>query len=205
MPSLRKTTLVRYRGPDDGFVLPVVLVMLVIMTTVVLFAMRRGTVDERLASNVRGLVTMDSAAAYVLRYCEARLLQSPPGRLQTDPDLPPPPPVISAPPQGAAPAWRAVLNWRLNGLNPLASTLVWSSAELNQAGAPEDVSRAECLIEDATAELEQEASGGENVRNNGPSLPAQYRKYRITVEVEGPGPGGPRIARAQSELRMNPN
>lgn len=185
----------------NGFVLPVVLVMLVVMTTVVLFTMRRGTVDERLAANVRGLVTVDAAATYVLRYCELMLTLSPPGRTP-DPGMPPPPRVILAPPQGDPPAWRAALNWDMNGMNPLANTIVWDRALLNQLGAPEDVSRAECLIEDASAELEVQSVSGPNVRNNAPELPAEFQKFRITVELEGPGPGGIRIARAQSELRM---
>ena len=61
-----------------GIVLPVVLVMLLMMTVTVIFLMRRGTVDERIAFNVREVVSLDSAAQYALRTCERHLWASPP-------------------------------------------------------------------------------------------------------------------------------
>lgn len=62
-----------------GIVLPVVLVMLLMMTVTVVFLMRRGTVDERIAFNVRQVVSLDTAAQYALRRCESHLWASPPG------------------------------------------------------------------------------------------------------------------------------
>jgi hypothetical protein len=63
---------------------------------------------------------------------------------------------------------------------------------------------AECLIEDARAELElirDSSLDGGNVME----FVDTWRKYRITSEVTGPGPEGLRFARAQSEIRMNVN
>lgn len=59
--------------------MPVVLVMLLMMTVTVIFLMRRGAVDERIAFNVREVVSLDSAAQYALRTCERHLWRSPPG------------------------------------------------------------------------------------------------------------------------------
>jgi Tfp pilus assembly protein PilX len=78
-----------------GIVLPVVLVMLLLMTITVLFLMRRGTVDERIAFNVREVVSLDSAAQYALRTCERHLWCSPPG-FTPGADCPPPPNVLAA-------------------------------------------------------------------------------------------------------------
>lgn len=184
-----------------GFVLPVVLILLVVMTTVVLFNLRRGTVDERLAANVRQVISMDTAATYALRYCELMLTVSPPGR--TPPQgLPNPPNTVPAPAQGAAsPAWRDWSNWSVTALglpNPISTTVVIDATVL---GA--DVQRAECLIEDATSELVF-LNTTPTVANNASELPPNWQKYRITAEVQGvAGLGDVRIARAQSELRMS--
>lgn len=191
----------RFPVPARGFVLPVVLVMLVVMTTVVLFNMRRGAVDERLAGNARRVISMESAATYALRYCELMLTVSPPGRVPL-PGLPNPPNTVVAPAQGAAtPAWRDWTHWSITSMgvpNPLNTTVVIDPTAL---GA--DIARGECLIEDASAELVlQNSTPG--VANNAVEVPANWRKFRITVEVQGnAAPGELRLARAQSELRMS--
>jgi Tfp pilus assembly protein PilX len=171
-----------------GFVLPVVLVMLVVMTTVVLFMMRRGTVDERLAANVRDIVTLETAAAYALRSCELWVWRSPPGRAP-DAGMPDPPRLTGAPVSTDPAAWRDAVRWANDAIT------------LDAAARGPGLTRAQCLIEDATAELEgntQFVSGP--LRFDDPG----FRKYRITVEAESqPDPlVAPRIARAQSELRM---
>lgn len=169
-----------------GFVLPVVLVMLVVMTTAVTFLVRRGTVDERIASNVRGTVALDAAATYGLRHCEMWLWFSPPGRTP-GPGRPSPPKFIGAPLSTATtPAWRAA-NWNAD------------SVALPTQSLGTDVSRGRCLIEDATGELELFR---EFVEGNQLAFDQAWRKYRITVEIEGPSPTGTRTARAQSEVRM---
>ncbi len=177
---------------QPGFVLPIVLVMLVVMTTVVLFLLRRGTVDERLAANVRGVVTMETAASYALRYCELWLWVSPPG-VDPQPGRPAPPRVIAAPPSTAPqPAWLSA-DWT-------AEAVTLPAGELGN-----DVTRGQCLIEDATDELERNLEMLDPRSNSGMAFDQGFRKYRITVEVEGPGPGGARVARAQSEVRMYVN
>jgi hypothetical protein len=191
------------RVASRGFVLPVVLVMLVVMTTLVLFNMRRSVIDERLAANVRQVVSMETAATYALRYCEVMLTVSPPGRAAL-PGLPDPPRTVDAPPQGApVPAWRDWTNWSITpvGLpNPLNRTVVIDASVL---GA--DVERGECLFEDATDELVF-LNTTPTVANNAPDMPANWQKYRITAEVQGAAaPGQLRVARAQSELRISVN
>jgi Tfp pilus assembly protein PilX len=176
-----------------GIVLPVVLVMLVLMTTVVLYLMRRSAVDERMAANTRDVTTVETAAQFALRFCELWLWTSPPG-INPQTGRPDPPRVVLAPVAPATAAWRTNLNWTNS-----AVTLGASTAEV-QALLP-GVDEARCLIEDATAELELGASDS----GNRLLLANTWRKYRITAEVQGPGAGSLRIARAQSEVRMNVN
>ncbi len=174
-----------------GIVLPVVLVMLLLMTTVVLYLMRRGTIDDRLAANARTITTMDTAAQYTLRWCELWIWTSPPG-VQPQNNRPSPPRTVVAPAATATAAWIAE-DWTNNAVTVPAQDL----------GVP-DVNSARCLIEDAQAELvvgsDATADGGNRLE-----FANTWRKYRITAEVRAPGPGGDRFARAQSEVRMNVN
>jgi len=127
------------RPASRGFVLPVVLVVLVVMTTVVLFNIRRGAVDERLATNVRQFVTMETAATYALRYCEIMLTVSPPGRAAL-PGLPDPPNVVAAPPSNGPPAWRQWANWNITPVGlPNPCELVVLSTTPNVANNATDV------------------------------------------------------------------
>ncbi len=105
----------RRRQGERGIVLPVVLVMLLLMTITVLFLMRRGTVDELLASNVRQVTTLDTAAQFALRTCERFLWVSPPGIAPAAGD-PNPPPVVVAPAANATAAWLVNANWTNSGV-----------------------------------------------------------------------------------------
>jgi Tfp pilus assembly protein PilX len=170
---------------ERGIVLPVVLVMLLLMTITVLFLMRRGTVDELLASNVRQVVTLDTAAQLALRSCELWLWRSTPG-LAPLPGFPNPPAVVPAPAANQTAAWQVNDNWTNSG------------ATLPLADFGPGVTAARCLFEDATAELEINVG---NVSNTAPglTLDGTWRKYRITAEVVGNGT----FSRAQAEVRMN--
>ena len=183
------------RLTQRGIVLPVVLVMLVLMTTVVLYLMRRGAVDERMAANFRDITTVDTAVHLVLRRCELLLWVSPPG-LDPVPPRPKPPPVIPAPVAPAAAAWLVEANWTNSSVEIGAN-----EAEVSELMP--GVVKARCLIEDATDELDI----GALVDGNRLDTARQWRKYRITAEVQGPevqgpGAGALRLARAQSEMRM---
>ncbi len=170
-----------------GIVLPVVLVMLLLMTITVLLLMRRGTVDELLASNVRQVVTLDTAAQFALRSCERLLWVSPPGLAPT-PGNPNPPPLVPAPAATDTAAWRDGSNW-----DPATNrSLALPAASLGVADA-------RCLFEDATGELEVNASAKEASENQ-LKLDGTWRKFRITAEVRG---DGGTFGRAQAEVRMN--
>ncbi len=160
--------------------LPVVLVMLVLMTTAVLFMMKRSTLDERLAGNVRAIVTTETTANHILRYCELVLWHFPPGVSAT------PPPLVVAPSSGGTAAWQSAANWAP------ANTIAFPATELG-AG----VTAARCLIEDASAELDVLVADGMD-----PAV--DWRKYRITAEAVGASDvlSLAPVARAQSEVRM---
>jgi hypothetical protein len=175
------------RRRERGIVLPVVLVMLLLMTVTVLLLMRRGTVDELLASNVRQVVAMDTAAQFALRTCERLMWLSPPG-LAPAPGNPNPPPVVPSPAAGDPAAWRDAANW-----DPATNrSLALPAADLGVA----DV---RCLFEDATGELEVNVS----TTKTGPNqlnLDGTWRKFRVTAEVRS---DGGTFGRAQAEVRMN--
>ena len=173
------------RHDERGIVLPMVLVMLLLMTITVLFLMRRGTVDELLASNVRQVTTLDTAAQFALRTCERLLWVSPPGIAPAAGD-PNPPPVVVAPAPNATAAWRDNANWNNSGVT------------LPTADFGAGVTAARCLFEDASAELEINVGNVSNT-STGLNLDGTWRKYRITAEVVGNGT----FSRAQAEVRMN--
>lgn len=175
----------RKRRTERGIVLPVVLVMLLLMTITVLLLMRRGTVDELLASNVRQITTLDTAAQFALRSCERWLWVSPPG-VAPAAGAPTPPKTVVAPAAGDTAAWR-------NGSNAAD----WATLPAGSFGP--GVTAASCLFEDASAELEVNVSNVSNT-STGLNLDGTWRKYRITAEVQGTGNT---VGRAQAEVRMN--
>jgi Tfp pilus assembly protein PilX len=195
LSSLRARSLGEARadsgGMQRGIVLPVVLVMLLMMTVTVIFLMRRGTVDERIAFNVRQVTTLDTATQFALRTCERLLWVSPPG-VPVVTGNPSPPAVVVAPASNATAAWRVAANWTGNAV------VLGSSANEITALFGGGVESARCLFEDAVGELD--------VINDTPSgtanslLPGDaWRKYRITAEVVGTGGT---IGRAQTEVRL---
>jgi Tfp pilus assembly protein PilX len=177
-------------GVQRGIVLPAVLVMLLLMTVTVIFLMRRGTVDERIAFNVRQVTTLDTATQFALRTCERLLWVSPPG-VPTVTGQPAPPGVVVAPASGDAAAWRVAANWTGN-----AVTLGDPTEVVTLFGG--GIASARCLFEDAVAELDvinDTPAGAANAL-----LPANaWRKYRITAEVVGTSGT---VGRAQSEVRL---
>jgi Tfp pilus assembly protein PilX len=166
-----------------GIVLPVVLVMLLMMTVTVIFLMRRGTVDERIAFNVRQVTTLDTATQHALRTCERQLWCALNGNTACAS-----PPRLPAPAASSTAAWRGASNW--NSVVILAD----GATEVASVFGP-DVQAARCLIEDATAELE---TIGELDRPDDPLKLGVWRKYRITAEVVGTSGT---IGRAQTEVR----
>lgn len=182
-----------------GFVLPVVLVMIVIMTTVVLFTVRRGTLDAQLAGNDSRRTINDSATEYVLRYCELWVATSLPGATARS-GYAQPPVVIDAPARDKDPAWRDGGNW--------TDKSVALADDLRDA----NIQHGQCLIEDASAELADSAGGGGRFLSNnetatdggvGPNSSRDlFRKFRITARVSGKVAGGARTNYAQSEVRL---
>jgi Tfp pilus assembly protein PilX len=189
LPAPSGIAAARVDGRQRGIVLPAVLVMLLMMTVVVIFLMRRGTVDERIAFNVRQGTTLDTAAQFALRTCERLLWRSPP-RGEVQPGLPPRPSVVVAPAASSTAAWRVNANWASNQV--IQGETAAEITSLFGAG----VTAARCLIEDATAELQdiRDTDGG------GYTPPEEnWLKYRITAEVIGTdGSAG----RAQAEVRF---
>ncbi|MEO8186268.1 MAG: hypothetical protein ABI580_02760 [Burkholderiaceae bacterium] len=176
-----------------GVVLPVVLVVLTILTGLVVTQIRRGAVDERLASNTRESVQLDSSVQTVLRWCEARITLAP----QTTGTVTPGTSLT-------VPAWaKTSANW-----NPGVTSLDFSGGANLLPGLNADPS---CVIENATCELYPPISPTGQVAASNPAcigageLDPRWRKFRITARVATLAPdmiGGNRFTFAQSELRL---
>ncbi|MGE0313905.1 MAG: hypothetical protein AB7P21_20030 [Lautropia sp.] len=161
---------------ERGLVLPVVLFLLVIVTVVVSTQLKRGLLDERLATSLRSNVVSDSAVQTVLRWCELRLSAAP---LETQ--------AIAAPGRATAtmPAWRDGSNWLP------ATTFRFTGVSL-----PGAIDHA-CLIERADGELAASISDSGFAAD--PADTARWLKFRITARVQRDGGG---FEHAQSEMRL---
>ena len=171
---------------QSGVVLPIVLVVMMVVTTLVLTQVRRATVDERLAGNWSRAISGQAAAESLVRYCEGRLFENgfEQARLyKQDPNR-----VLSENFQTAA--WRSNLN---------ANQYITIAPNLLPAGA----TAARCVVEDATSEL----LGGvyEESKNPGSGTVDPYLwKYRITAATTFSDATvfGNVTYRAQSEVRF---
>jgi hypothetical protein len=176
-----------------GVVLPVVLVVLTILTGLVVTQIRRSAVDERLASNTRESVQLDSSVQTVLRWCEARITLAPQTTRTVNPAT-----------SLSAPAWaKTSANWI-----PGPTSLDFSGGANLLPGLIADPS---CVIENATCELFPPISPTGQVATSNPAcigageLDPRWRKFRITARVATPALdmiGGSRFTFAQSELRL---
>ena len=189
----RRFTARRHVG---GVVLPVVLVILVILTALVVTQVRRTTVDQRMAANAQESVALEAAAKAVLGWCEVELQRANRGTGGNMPRS------MTAPVPPATAPWQAAANWTASSYTPAVGI------------AMGNVNFAQCLIEEATDELE---GGVSNSSNLAPASPdCRWKKYRTTAQVRVPAPdlpanpalGVPAGARAyfvQGEMRLYSN
>jgi hypothetical protein len=157
-----------------GFVLPVALILLVIITGVVATQMQRALLDERMAANSRENIVADSAAQTMLRWCELQLTNEPDSIVS-----------VTAPAKEASAAWKTSANWTA------ATTFTVTSASLP------GVKEHGCLVERADDELLGGISDSGDPAD--PTGRARWIKYRITSRVERVSEG---YDYAQSELRL---
>ena len=179
-----------------GVVLPVVLVILVILTALVVTQVRRTTVDQRMAANAQESVALEAAAKAVLGWCEVELQRANRGTGGNMPRS------MIAPVSPAAAPWRAAANWGASSYTPAVGI------------AMGNINFAQCLIEDATDELEGGVSNSSNLAPAGPDC--RWRKYRTTAQVRvlAPDlpanavlgvPAGSRAYFVQGEMRLYSN
>lgn len=172
------------RGPQRGVVLPIVLVVMMIVTTLVITHVRRGTVDERLAGNWSRLISNQTVADTVVRYCELVVLSK--EMYGWDTLLP------SAP-------------FNVNGTAAWKSNLAPNQIKtIPLADLPAGASGGTCIIENATSELELNRNQtGNSSQNSGSGIEPNMRKYRFTAAVTFPDSTafGAVTFRSQSEVR----
>lgn len=171
-----------------GVVLPIVLVVMMVVTMLIITQVRRGTVDERLASNWNRAISQQAAAESLLRYCEARILRADEVRLWRD--------VVRSENYkdpvdgGSGPAWANVAP---GDVLPLAADIL-----------PQGATSGFCVVENASEELggntfqESTNAGSDGIRD--PYL----WKYRFTLVVVFPDSTafGSVTQRTQSEVRF---
>jgi len=153
---MNKLTSQSSQSRQQGIVLPIVLIMMVILTSLVITQVRRSTVDQALAVNSREYAFAEAAVQTVLRRCESELLAV--GE--------------AAVPAVGNPAWRDPAEWA-------NKTLVIDSDVPNRVAFPavEDYG---CLLENATDEMPPAStpdSLSAEARDDG------LRKYRVTARV----------------------
>ena len=173
------------RQRQRGVILPIVLVVMMVVTTLVITHVRRGIVDERLASNWSNSISSQTATESVLRLCELRVLTF--ERHAWDTPLP------SA-------------QFNINGVPAWASNVAANLKKtIPPADLPAGVSAAECIIENATDELAPVGDlASNNEQNRGRSgLEPNLRKYRFTAVLTFPDSTafGAVTYRSQSEIR----
>ena len=157
-----------------GFVLPVSLILLVIITALVATQLQRALLDERMAANSRENIVADGAAQTVLRWCELQLTNSPDSVV-----------TVVAPGRTAGSAWKQAVNW-----DP-ANSFTVTGVEL-----PGIQSHA-CLVERADGELFSGISDSGDPAD--PGGRERWIKYRVTARVERLAGGFDQV---QSELRL---
>jgi Tfp pilus assembly protein PilX len=157
-----------------GFVLPVALILLVIITGVVATQMQRALLDERMAANSRENIVADSAAQTMLRWCELQLTNEPDSIV-----------TVTAPTKESSAAWKTTTNWTA------ANTFTVTSVTLP------GVKEHSCLVERADDELFGGVSDSGDPAD--PTGRTRWIKYRITSRVERVSEG---YDYAQSELRL---
>ncbi|MCE2985612.1 MAG: hypothetical protein LW849_07735 [Burkholderiales bacterium] len=140
---------------QQGLVLPIVLIMMVILTSLVITQVRRSTIDQQLAVNSRGYSLAESALQSVLRKCERDLLR------QGD----------APEPAAGNPAWRDAAQWANNMLN------LDSDVKVDYPGIQQNYG---CLLEDASAELQPPMT---NEDFSPEQQDRGWRKYRVTARV----------------------
>jgi Tfp pilus assembly protein PilX len=157
-----------------GFVMPVSLILLVIITGIIAAQMQRAILDERMAANSRERIVADNAAQTVLRWCELQLSNAPESLV-----------TVPAPDKSAQAAWRDTTNW--------VAAKTFTISGVNLPG----VTNHSCLIEQADNELA--ASISDSGDPGDPTGKARWLKYRITARVERALGGFDHV---QSELRL---
>lgn len=177
----------RHFDSERGVILPIVLVMLMVVTTLVLTQVKRGTVDERLAGNWSRVVSGETAAESLLRLCEHVVVNV--ERDQWDSKYQSTDFVNN-------PAWRTPMAQ----LDPAKIKVV--TQDLLPPGATSGV----CIIENATTELGTmnfQAGDYEQSGSAGSGRNPNLRKYRFSTAVtfaDGTAFGGVTY-RSQSEVR----
>lgn len=167
-----------------GVVLPIVLVVMMVVTMLIVTQVRRGAVDERLASNWNRVISQQAATESLLRYCEARILRSDEVRLWQN--------VVRSESYDntSKAAW---LNVAPSDVLPLAADVL-----------PMGATSGFCVVENATEELggntfqESTNAGSDGIRD--PYL----WKYRFTLVLVFPDATafGSVTQRTQSEVRF---
>jgi hypothetical protein len=184
MSSARNVSMHRDRS-QGGFTLILAMILLMVITLVVVYQVRRSTTDQRLAANLHEQVVLDQSTDTVLRWCEGMVVNTYRSGATLN--------VISTP-AGAKPAW-------VNPDNFSSSSHYFYSYPDNLAS--DHISSEGCLIET----LPIAASSVDQSELPGGNAGVGVIRFRITARVVFSADGPALVAAShtdilQSELRL---
>ena len=153
-----------------GVILPIVLVVMMVVTTLVITQVRRATVDERLAGNWSRLVSGETASESMLRLCEHVVINVERDRWDSK---------YQSTDFVNTPAWQVPLAQ----LDPtMIKVLTQDILDI----LPTRATAGRCIIENATSELlavQDQGSDYEHSGTAGSGRNSNLRKYRFTSAV----------------------
>ena len=126
-----------HRAPQQGFVLILALIMLVVLSGAAAWAAKAAISGEQIANNLRTVLTAQQSAEMALRYCENQMLAGNAAGLVVNMDG------AAAPTQ-----WQTRSNWGTLTNPPRANTLPASVTDsVNSAGFAMGL-RPQCMVEE---------------------------------------------------------
>ena len=129
---MKSTQHLRHRSSQQGFVLILALIMLVVLSGAAAWAAKAAISGEQIATNLRTVLTAQQSAEMALRYCENQMLAGNPAGLIVNMDGAP------APIQ-----WKTRSKW-----NTLANTLPTSVTNSSNSAGIAMAKPPQCMVEE---------------------------------------------------------
>ena len=134
---MKRTQPFPHRAPQQGFVLILALIMLVVLSGAAAWAAKAAISGEQVANNLRTVLTAQQSAEMALRYCENQMLAGNAVGLVVNMDGAP-----------APSKWQTRSNWGTLTNPPLANTLPTSVTNSSNSAGISMGLRPQCMVEE---------------------------------------------------------